>query len=123
MNGKTRPAYAPEFRQQIIELYASGRSPGGLAKEFGCSEASIHAWVKKAGTLRSLPDGGKAVKIVHRQAHQVQIALALSTEERDELLRLRKENRRLQTERDILAKATAWFAGTSVHTATPSSRS
>ena len=123
MNGKTRPAYAPEFRQQIVELYASGRGPGELAEEFGCSEASVHACVKKAGTLTSLPDAGKAVKIVHRQAHQVQIALALSTEERDELLRLRKDNKRLQVERDILAKATAWFAGASVHTATPSSRS
>ena len=123
MNRKTQPAYAPEFRQQIVELYASGRSPGELAKEFGCSEASEHAWVKKAGTLKSLPDAGKAVKIVHRQAHRVQVTMALSAEERDELLRLRKENRRLQTERDILAKATAWFAGTSVHTATPFSRS
>ena len=74
MNGKTRPAYAPEFKQQIIELCASGKSPGELAKEFGCSEASIHAWVKKAGTLKSLPDGGRAVKAVHRQAHQVQAA-------------------------------------------------
>ena len=105
MNGKRQPAYAPEFRQQIVELYASGRGPGELAKEFGCSEASVHAWVKKAGTLRSLPDAGSAVKIVHRQAHQVQVAMALSTEERDELLRLRKENRRLQVERDILANS------------------
>ncbi len=103
MNGKRQPTYAAEFRQQIVELYASGRGPGELAKEFGCSEASVHAWAKKAGTLRSLPDAG--------------------SEERDELLRLRKENRRLQTERDILAKATAWFAGASVHTSTPSSRS
>ncbi len=92
MNGKTQPAYAPEFRQQIVELYASGRRPGELAKEFGCSVASVHAWVKKAGTLRSLPDAGSAGKIVHRQAHQVQVAMALSAEERDELLRLRKEN-------------------------------
>ena len=123
MNGKTQAAYAPEFRQQIVELYASGRGPGELAKEFGCSEASEHAWVKKAGTIQSLPDGGKAVKKVHRQAHQVHVAMALSANERDELLRLRKDNKRLQTERDILAKATAWFAGASVHTSTPSSRS
>ena len=123
MNGKRQPMYAPEFRQQIVELYATGRSPGELAKEFGCSAASVHAWAKNAGTLKSLPDKGKAVKKVHRQAHQVQVAMALSAEERDELLRLRKENRRLQTERDILAKATAWFAGASVHTSTLSSRS
>ena len=105
MNGKTQSAYAPEFRQQIVQLYTSGRGPGELAKEFGRSEASVHAWVKKAGTLRSLPDAGSAVKIVHRQAHQVQVAMALSAEERDELLRLRKDNKRLQVERDILANS------------------
>ena len=107
MNGKRQPAYAPEFRQQIVELYASGRGPGELAKEFGCSEASVHAWAKKAGTLRSLPDSGSAVKKAHRQAHQVQVAMALSAEERDELLRLRKDNKRLQVERDVLANSLA----------------
>ena len=88
MNGKAQPAYAQELSLQIVELYAGGRGPGELAKEFGCSEASVHAWVKKAGTLRSLPDGGSAVKTLHRQAHQVQVAMALSASERDELLRL-----------------------------------
>ena len=107
MNGKTQPAYAPEFRQQIVELYATGRGPSDLAKEFGGSEASVHAWVKKAGTLRSLPDAGRAVKKVHRQAHQVQVAMALSVSERDELMRLRKDNKRLQVERDILANSLA----------------
>ena len=107
MNGKTQPAYAPKLRQQIVELYATGRSPGKLAKEFGCSAASVHAWAKSAGTLESLSDEGKAVKKVHRQAHQVQVAVALSASERDELLPLRKENRRLQTERDILANSLA----------------
>ncbi len=107
MNGKTQPAYAPEFRLQIVELYASGRGPGELVKEFGCSEASVYAWVKKAGTLRSLPDGGSAVKKVHRQAHQVHAAMALSARERDELLRLRKDNKRLQVERNVLANSLA----------------
>ena len=45
------------------------------------------------------------MKKAHRQAHQVQVAMALSAEERDELLRLRKDNKRLQTERDILANS------------------
>ena len=103
MNGKTQLAYAPEFRQQIVELYACGRGPGQVAKDFSCSEASVHAWVKKSGTRRSLPDAGSPLKKPHRQAHQVQAAMALSGSERDELLRLRKENRRLQTDRDILA--------------------
>ena len=107
MNGKTQLAYAPELSLQIVELYAGGRGPGELAKEFGCSEASVHAWVKKAGTLRSLPDGGSAVKKVHRQAHQGHVAMAFSASERDELVRLRKDNRRLRTERDILANSLA----------------
>ena len=105
MNGKRQSAYTPEFRQQIVELYATGRGPGELAGEFGCSEASVHVWLKKAGTLGSLSDAGSAVRKVHRQAYQVQVAMALSASECDELSRLRKENRRLQTERDILANS------------------
>ena len=52
MNGKTQPTYAPEFKQQIVELYATGRSPGEWAMEFGCSAASVHAWVKNAVILK-----------------------------------------------------------------------
>ena len=52
MNGKRQPTYAPEFRQQIVELYATGRSPGEWAMEFGCSAASVHAWVKNARILK-----------------------------------------------------------------------
>ena len=111
MNVKTRPAYAPEFTQQIIEWYASGQSPSELARECGCSEASTHAWMKKAGTLKSLPDAGKAVKIVHRQAHRLQVAMALSADERAELLRLRKDNKRSQVERNVLANSLAYMRG------------
>jgi transposase len=110
MGTKTNPPYATAFRQQIVELYAAGRTPGELSAEFGCSKAAIHDWVKKAGALRDLPDGGRAVKQVHRQAQRVHAAAALSQEEREELLRLRKQVRQLQLERDILSKATAWFA-------------
>lgn len=46
----------------------------------------------------------------------------LTTAEREELARLRREVKRLQTERDILAKATAWFARQSEKTSTPSTR-
>ena len=45
---KDSPTYAPEFKQQIVELYATGRRPGA----FGCSAASVHAWVKNAGILK-----------------------------------------------------------------------
>jgi len=123
MGGKTRPPYAPAFRQQIVELYASGRRIADLAKEFGCSEQSISAWVKRAGRLSELPDKGAAVMRTHKQARVVAEASALSAKERSELEQLRKEVRRLQTERDILAKATAWFAGESGHGSKGSTRS
>ena len=123
MGGKTRPPYAAEYRQQIVELYASGRKISQLAKEFGCSEQSISTWVKRAGRLLALPDRGATVLRTHRQARAVAHASALSTQERAELEQLRKAVRRVQTERDILAKATAWFAGQSAHGPKGSTRS
>jgi len=123
MGGKTRPAYPAEFRQQIVELYATGRRITDLAKEFGCSQQSIATWVKRAGTLAALPDKGTAVLRTHKQARTVAQASALSAQERAELEQLRKDVRRLQTERDILAKATAWFAGESAHGSSRSTRS
>ena len=75
--------------------------------ELSGADASIHARVKKAGTLKSLSDAGNPVEIAHRQAHRVQIAMALSAGERDEPLLLRKDNKRLQIEQDIFANAWA----------------
>jgi transposase len=89
MGGKTRPPYAPGFRQQIVDLYASGRRIADLAKEFGCSEQSISAWVKRAGRLSELPDKGAAVMRTHKQARAVAEASALSAKERSELEQLR----------------------------------
>lgn len=113
MGGKTRPAYPAEFRQQIVELYATGRRIADLAKEFGCSEQSISTWVARAGTLAALPDKGAGVRRTHKQARAAAQSGALSAQERAELEQLRKDVRRLQTERDILSKATAWFANES----------
>ena len=115
MGGKSKPPYGTEFRQQIVALYAAGRTPLQLSQEFGCSAQSVRDWVKQAGNLAALPDKGSAVVRTHRQARTVAQSNALSSEERRELERLRKENRRLQTERDILAKATAWFANEHTH--------
>lgn len=123
MGGKTRPAYPAGYRQQMVELYATGRRIVDLAKEFGCSEQSISTWVKRAGRLSALPDKGASVRRTHKQARAVAGATALSTEERAELEHLRKEVRRLQTERDILAKATAWFANEGGHGSKGSTRS
>jgi transposase len=123
MGGKTKPPYAPEFRQQVVELYATGRRIADLAREFGVSGQSIATWVKQAGRLAQLPDRGTAVVRAHKQARTVAQAQALSVQERAELERLRKDVRRLQTERDILAKATAWFANEGAHGPKGSTRS
>ena len=93
---RTKPPYAPEFRQQMVELVRAGRKPAELAREFNCTAQSIATWVAQAAADSGKPVRGKEV---------------LTSAEREELARLRRENKRLQQERDILAKATAWFAG------------
>jgi len=89
---RTRPAYPPEYRQQIIDLVRAGHSPEKLAREFEPTSQTIRNWVKQA----DLDEGRR---------HD-----GLTTAEREELTRLRRENKRLRTEREILAKAAAWFA-------------
>lgn len=92
---RTRPPYAAEFRQQMVELVQAGRSPVELAREFGCTAQSIKNWVGQASIDNAAPGVPKA---------------GLTTAEREELARLRRQLRQVQMERDILAKATAWFA-------------
>ena len=79
----------------MVELVQAGRTPAELSREFGVTAQSIAAWVAQAAANSGKPVRGKDM---------------LSSAERDELTRLRRENKRLQQERDILAKATAWFA-------------
>ena len=105
---KSHPPYLAAFREQMIELVKSGRTPAALGREFGCSAQTISNWVAQDAIDRGKPLPGKE---------------GLSSAEREELNRLRRENRRLQTERDILAKATAWFAARGEKTSTPSSNS
>lgn len=90
--GKTRGPYAPAFRRQRVELVRAGRNPEELAREFEPTAQSIRNWVAQADR-----DEGRRSDV-------------LTTQEREELSRLRRENRRLREEREILAKATAWFA-------------
>jgi transposase len=87
-----RPQYPLEFRRQMVELVRAGRSPKALAKEFEPSEQTIRNWVKQAER-----DTGQRTD-------------GLTTEERAELRQLRRENRQLKLEREILKKAAAWFA-------------
>ena len=93
---RARNPYPAEFRDQIIALARAGRSVESLAREFEPCVATIHGWVKQAEI-----DGGTR-------------DCGLTSAERDELRRLRKENRQLRTERDILSKAAAWFAANDV---------
>src|SRR5919199_1235599 len=100
---KTRPPYAPEFRRQMIELVRAGRDPADLAREFEPSAQAIRNWVLQADVAEG-----------RRQAKPVAVApdTALSAAEREELARLRRENKQLRLERDILSRAAAaaWFA-------------
>jgi transposase len=91
----SKPPYPAPFRQQMVELVQAGRTPAQLAREFNVSAQSIANWVAQAAA-----DSRKG-----RRGRDT-----LSGAEREELARLRRQVRQLQTERDILAKATAWFA-------------
>jgi transposase len=84
--------YTPEFKRQMVDLVRGGRTPAELSREFGPTAWTISLWVRQDARDRGKGDGG------------------LTTAEREELTRLRRENRKLKEEREILAKAAAWFA-------------
>ena len=85
----TRPPYPSGLREQMVELVRSGRSPEELAREFEPSAQAIQNWVDQAARDAGRGDGG------------------LTSGEREGL---RRENRQLRQEREIRAKAAAWFA-------------
>ena len=91
-DAKKETDYAAEFRAQMIELVGAGRTPEELSREFEPSAQAIRNWVAQADR-----DEGRR-------------ADGLTGAEREELRRLKRENRRLRQEREILAKAAAWFA-------------
>ncbi len=89
---RTRPAYPPEFRQQMVQLVKAGRTPEELSREFEPTAQTIHNWVKQSDLNAGVRSDG------------------LTSSERDELRKLRRENKQLKVEREILSKAAAWFA-------------
>ena len=89
---RSRAPYPSAFRQQMVDLVRAGRSPEALAKEFEPTAQAIRNWVKQDDLDQGRREDG------------------LRTEERAELRRLRRENRQLRMDREILAKAAAWFA-------------
>src|SRR5881409_3366565 len=89
---KSHRPYPPEFRARLVELIRRGRTPEELGREFEPSAQAIRNWVKQAAL-----DAGQRTD-------------GLTTEERDEIRRLRREVRQLREERAIPSKAAAWFA-------------
>ncbi len=89
---RSRRPYPLEFRQQMIDLVRVGRTPESLSREFEPTAQTIHNWVRQADLDAGHRDDGAP------------------SAEWEELRRLRRENRRLRQEREILAKAAAWFA-------------
>ena len=94
MRKKTRSRYTLEYKLEAVKLVRSGMRPAAAARELGISEQTLHAWLKAdgKGTLKA----AGSVKAV--------------SAEQMELARLKAELARVKMERDILRKATAYFA-------------
>ena len=94
MAKRKRRAFTSEFKAEAVRLVRdSGKSVPTVARELDLTETALRSWVRQAEA-----DAGRGP------------AGALTTEERAELAHLRRENRTLRMERDILKKATAFFA-------------
>ena len=89
---KSHKPYPREFKDRLIEMVRAGRTPEELAEKFEPTAQSIRNWVAQAER-----DAGQRTD-------------GLTSEEREELRRLRRENKVLREEREILKKAAAWFA-------------
>jgi transposase len=89
---KTRPAYPDEFRREAVQMLRAGRTPRELAESLGVSEQTLRNWRRQDQVDRHERDDG------------------LTSDEREELRRLRRENARLKQERDLLKRAAAFFA-------------
>lgn len=89
---RPRRSFTPQFKAEVVELCLRGdRSIGQVSRDFDLTETAVRAWVQQAEV-----DAG------HRDG--------LTTEERKELSDLRRENRRLREDVEILKRATAFFA-------------
>ncbi|AKF84693.1 hypothetical protein MFUL124B02_35075 [Myxococcus fulvus 124B02] len=91
---RKRRRFTSEFKAEAVRLVLEeGKTVGQVARDLDLTETALRTWVERARTDRGQGKPG-----------------ALTTAEREELARLRKENRQLQMERDFLKKAAAFFA-------------
>lgn len=91
---RKRRSFSDEYKRKVVELVrTSGKPVREVARELDLTETAVRAWVKQADV-----DNGKGPKG------------AVTTQERDELRELRQEVKTLRMEREILKKATAFFA-------------
>ena len=89
---RPRRSFTPEFKAEIVELCRRGdRSVGQVARDFDLTETAVREWVKQAQIDAGEREG-------------------LTTEERQELTKLRRENRELRLDIEVLKRATAFFA-------------
>ena len=89
---RRRRSFTPEFKAEIVEACSRGdRSIGQVARDFDLTETAVREWVRQADVDAGRRDG-------------------LTTTEREELSQLRRENRRLREDVEILKRATAFFA-------------
>jgi transposase len=90
---RTRRKFSEEFKAGVVRLVLDeGKTAGAVARDLELTDSAVRAWVAQA------------------QADRTKGKTGLTTAEREELARLRKENRELRLERDILKKAAAFFA-------------
>src|SRR3954454_14759333 len=89
---KTRPAYPDEFRREAVQMLRAGRTPRELSESLGVSEKTLRNLRRQEQVDRHERDDG------------------LTSDERYDLRRLRRENVRLKQERDLLKRAAAFFA-------------
>ena len=91
---RKRRSFTPEFKAEVVELIRSGgKSVPEVVRELGLAETAVRRWVARAEAQSPSSSTG-----------------ALNADEREELRRLRRENVQLRQEREILKKATAFFA-------------
>jgi transposase len=94
MNKRSKKAYTPEYKAQVVDLVQqSGGNAAKVARDIDITPQTVAAWVRQAAA-----DSGEGRP------------QDLSSSDKDELSRLRKENRELRMERDFLKKTAAWFA-------------